>query len=369
MLPAAALLAVAACTSCRHKKHNSGDEIPAIEVAHPLTDSVVLRKTYPGYLTANREVELVARVDGYLLSHPYKAGDRVRKGETLFTIEDRNYRDAVDRAEASLQTARASLDYNTERYEAMKRALSSDAVSEMEVAQARSAMEQARADVENASAALRTARTELSYCTVRAPFDGRISSGNYDTGAYLSGSSQPVTLAKIFDDATMVINFSIDDASYLSLLRENAAKLGVDLRDIPLEFSDSLPGQYNCDLSYMSPEIDKSTGTLRMQGLTDNPDGDLRSGMYTEIHLPYAIEPHALLILDAAIGSDQLGKYVYTVDETDKITYTPVKTGEVLDDTLRIITSGLSPDDRYVTRALMKVRDGMKVNLSLPSGK
>ena len=251
----------------------------------------------------------------------------------------------------------------------MKRALSSDAVSEMEVAQARSAMEQAWADVENASAALRTARTELSYCTVRAPFDGRISSGNYDTGAYLSGSSQPVTLAKIFDDATMVINFSIDDASYLSLLRENAAKLGVDLRDIPLEFSDSLPGQYNCDLSYMSPEIDKSTGTLRMQGLTDNPDGDLRSGMYTEIHLPYAIEPHALLILDAAIGSDQLGKYVYTVDETDKITYTPVKTGEVLDDTLRIITSGLSPDDRYVTRALMKVRDGMKVNPSLPSGK
>ena len=83
MLPAAALLAVAACTSCRHKKHNSGDEIPAIEVAHPLTDSVVLRKTYPGYLTANREVELVARVDGYLLSHPYKAGDRVRKGEKI----------------------------------------------------------------------------------------------------------------------------------------------------------------------------------------------------------------------------------------------------------------------------------------------
>ena len=68
----------------------------------------------------------------------------MRKGETLFTIEDRNYRDAVDRTEASLQTARASLHYNTERYEAMKRALSSDAVSEMEVAQARSAMEQAR---------------------------------------------------------------------------------------------------------------------------------------------------------------------------------------------------------------------------------
>lgn len=362
LLSAAVACAVCAAQSCsRGSGKPAADERPAVEVARPTVDSVVLRKTYPGYLSASREVDLVARVDGYLLSHPYKAGDRVRRGDVLFTIEDGNYRDAVDRADAALQTARAALDYNSSRYSAMQRALSSDAVSEMEVTQARSAMEQARADVESATAALRTARTQLSYCTVRAPFDGRISSVLYDIGAYLSGSAQPVALAKIYDDATMLVNFAIDDAAYLNMMQSATEQLGIDMRHIPLAFSDTLPGSYTCDLSYMAPSVDKSTGTLNMQGTTDNPRGELRSGMYTEISLPYDVEPHALLILDAAVGSDQLGSYVYTVNDSDRVVYTPVRLGESVADSLRIVTSGLDASDRYVTRALLKVRDGMEV--------
>jgi multidrug efflux pump subunit AcrA (membrane-fusion protein) len=83
--------------------------------------------------------------------------------------------------------------------------------------------------------------------------------------------------------------------------------------------------------------------------------------MYLTIGLPYSIAPKAILINDASIGTDQLGKYVYVVNGSNKVVYTPVKVGGIVNDTMRVVTDGLTPDSRYVTKALLKVRDGMSV--------
>ena len=93
-----------------------------------------------------------------------------------------------------------------------------------------------------------------------------------------------------------------------------------------------------------------------------NPDYELKSGMYASIQLPYEAEPDAIMVKDAAIGTDQLGKYVYVVNDSDKVVYTPIRIGDLVRDSLRIVNSGLTVKDRYVTKALMKVRDGMEVN-------
>ncbi|MDE6703280.1 MAG: efflux RND transporter periplasmic adaptor subunit, partial [Muribaculaceae bacterium] len=180
-------------TSC-HKKTETDGNVPAmtVDVAVPTVDSVVLHKTYPGYLSASQKVQLVARVDGYLTSHPFQGGDFVKKGKVLFTIEDKNYRDAVAKAEAALADAQSSYSYASSQYQAMEEALRSDAVSQMEVLQAKNSMEEAAAAIKSAEAALRTARTSLGYCTVTAPFDGHISSTNYDNGAFLAGAGSPV---------------------------------------------------------------------------------------------------------------------------------------------------------------------------------
>lgn len=359
LLAAAALIGA----SCSHKAENGSATGSAekVDVAYPVVDSVMLHNTYPGYLIANREVELVARVDGYLLSHPYKSGDFVRKGTVLFQIEDRNYRDAVVQAQAALETARANREYAASRYAAMKRALESDAVSEMEVAQAKSTLEEAEASVKNARASLQTAETSLSYCTVRAPFDGHVTTVFHDDGSYLSGAGAPVSLAKIFDDAVMVVKFSVEDTGYLDMLQSQKEK-GLDLSKIPVSFSEKLPHEYTCDLSYLAPQIDTSTGTMTVQATINNPYGELKSGMYAKVDLPYRFEPAAVMVLDAAIGTDQLGDYLYTVNDSNRVVSTPVKTGQTVADTLRIINSGITPDTRYVTKALLKVRDGMTVD-------
>lgn len=348
--------------SCHKKENAAPAELARVDVAYPEVDSLVLHKTFPGYLSSNRSVDLVARVDGYLVSHPYESGAFVRKGAVLFKIEETNYLNQVKEAEATLASAQAQLAYAVPHYAAMKKALESDAVSEMEVAQAKSDMDAAEASVAQAKAALNTARTQLGYCTVRAPFDGYVSTNKYDDGTFLAGSGSPVVLATIYDDAQMVVNFRITDESYLELVRQASAEFDVDLKHVPLNFSDSLPNKYTASIDYLAPNIEKSTGTMLIQGLVDNPNHELRNGMYTSVSLPYAVNPRAVTVKSSALGTDQRGSYLYTLTDSNTVVYTAVTVGETVNDTITIVNSGLRPDQRYVTKALLKVRQGMKVD-------
>lgn len=356
---AAIAFMVCACSGSTGGNHET--EKPLVDVAVPAVDSVVLRKTYPGVLSANREVDVVARVDGYIQSKNYVSGDRVPQGAVLFRIEDSQYRDAVEQARAALATARSQHEYATAHYQALRQALKSDAVSRMEAEQGRSAMETSEAAVASAQAELNTALTQLGYCTVRAPFTGRITSGIQDVGAYVGGAAQPVSLAKIFDDAVMVANFAVEDASLLPVIRQRMGNTGMDFSSIPVSFSDTLSRGYTAAMDYLAPVVDTSTGTVSIQAVIDNPDGELRSGMFVSVDLPCGCNPHAMLVRQSAVGRDQRGSYLYVVNDSDKVEYRHVTLGHAVGDSMYIVSEGIAPTDRYVTRAMIKVRPGMEV--------
>ncbi len=360
IISAGALLAL--LTGCSHHKEETGSEIATIDVARPTVDSVVLHHTYPGVLTANREVDVVARVNGTLESKHYNSGDRVRQGAVLFTIESGSYRDALSRAEAALETATAQQAYAESHYTALQRALASEAVSRMEAEQGRSALESANSAVESARADLNSARINLGYCTVRAPFTGHITTGVHDVGAYVGGEVSPVTLARIYEDDTMIANFSIEDASALPLIQGALRSEGIDYRAIPVNFNDTLGHAYTAKLDYLAPAVDTSTGTVSLQATIDNPYGELRSGMFVSVDLPSGVSPHAVLVRTASIARDQRGSYMYTISDSSTVVYSPVTLGQAVGDSLTIVTDGITADDRYVTRALLKVRPGMKIN-------
>ena len=355
-------LSTASCSS-KKDKEDENQSRPVIDVAMPVVDTVTIYKSYPGYLTAKSNVDLVARVSGYLVSHPYKAGDKVAKGQVLFTIESGQYVDAVNQAKAQLDNAVAQHEYYAKNYEAMQKAFQSDAVSRMEVLQAQSNMETSQASINSAKAALETARMNLGYCTVRAPFAGKVTATPYSDGAFLDGAGSPVTLAQIYDDSFVTANFNIDDNELIALVNSgNYDKDRIDLKHIPIEFGDTLPHKYTADLSYMSPVLDVSTGQMVVQANIDNKNGELRPGMVTTVKFPTNVVPDAILIEDAAISKDQLGSYVYVVNDSDKVVYTPVSVGDLVTPTMRLVTKGIKPGDRYVTKALLKVRDGMSVS-------
>lgn len=358
-----AILAIAAMMlpACKKDHKDQPTDIPTIDVAEVQIDSIMLSKVYPGALKANSTVDIVGRVNGYLVSQNYKDGDKVQKGQVLFQIEPTQYRDAVTQAQAALETAKSQYDYASRNYQAMQKALQSDAVSQMEVIQAKSAMETAQASVSNAQAALQTAQTNLGYCTIRAPFTGMVTKSNYDVGAFINGAGAPVTLATIYDNSQLDAEFFIEDQSYLKAFADGRNMHLIDYDSVPVSFSEELPHKYTGRLDYIAPDIDTSTGSMLLRLNIKSPYGELRDGMYATINLPYAVDTHAILVKDAAISTSQNKKYLYVVSDSSTVVYTPIEVGEMANDSMRIVTSGVKGGEKYVTKALLKVRPGMKI--------
>lgn len=354
-----ALLALPLLAGCGNKKETAHTmPAPEISVAHPYVQDITLTKNYPGYLTSEKTVDLVGRVNGTLQTIAYAPGSRVRKGQVLFQIEPTVYQDNVRQAEAALHTARANLEYAQNNYARMQEAVKTDAVSRIQVLQSKSNVATSLAAVSNAEAALNTARTNLGYCTVRAPFDGTVSRNLADAGSYVSGGVQPVTLATIYKDDHLYSYFNIADNQWLAMSMQQGDSV---TRHVHVSLGQDGILNYPAELDYLSPNVDLNTGTLNLRARLDNPKGILKSGLYVSITLPYGREKNAVLIPDASIGTDQLGKYIYVVNDSDIVRYRHIETGQLVGDSLRQIKQGLSPQERYVTKALMKVRDGMRI--------
>ena len=357
-------LVLSVLSGCKEKKDAGAMKgIPtlAISVAKPIVKDITLTKDYPGYLTTEKTVNLVARVNGTLQSVSYAPGGRVKKGQLLFVIEPTLYNDKVAQAEAELKTAQAQLEYARNNYSRMKEAVKSDAVSQIQVLQSESSVTEGVAAVSNAEAALSTARTNLGYCYVRAPFDGTISKSTVDIGSYVGGSLQPVTLATIYKDDQMYAYFNVADNQWLEMSMNNQQPTKDLPKKIMVQLGKEGTESYPATLDYLSPNVDLNTGTLMVRANFDNPQGVLKSGLYVSITLPYGEADHAILVKEASIGTDQLGKFLYAVNDSDIVHYRHIEIGQLINDTLRQVLGGLSPQERYVTEALMKVRDGMKI--------
>lgn len=360
IIPLTLLGLLGTAAACSHKSSTPAEGPMEVTVARPVIDSVVIHQTYPGYLKSSRSADIVARVSGNIIAKHYNDGDYVRQGQPLLSIDPTTYSNKLQQAEAQLASAIASEEFASRQYEAMKKALESDAVSKMDVIQAESNWREAQAQIKNCRAAVANGRQMLGWCTVRAPFAGQVSAPVYTIGAYVGGEGAPVTVASIVNDSIVRANFSVTDNRFLQLTETPEGKR-VRLDSVPVTFGDSIAKTFYGKFNYSGIEVDQATGTIRMRLDIDNRDRELRQGMYCSVHLPVAVDPRAMMILDAAIGTDQLGKYVYLVNDSDKIVYTPLEVGELVADSLRIVTKGMTPSDRYVTRALLKVRDGMTV--------
>ena len=350
-------------SGCGKKETSATMEALPVEVAKPLVKNVTLTRDYPGYLTAETSVDIVGRVNGTLLSKLYPSGQRVKKGQTLFVVDPTLYQNAVKQAEAALKTAKANLDYARSNYERMKEAIKSDAVSRIQLVQAESNVQIYEAAVSNAEAELKTARVNLSYCYIKSPIDGIADLAEYSDGAYISGEGNPVKMTTVYQDSKLYSYFDISDNQYLAfeLLRAADTKIPEADHSVTLRVGADGSKTWQGKLNYLSPSFSLSTGTMRLRAELENPDGVLKPGLYVSVTLPYATAEKAILVDNASIGTNQLGKFLYVVNDSNVVNTRHIELGQLVDDGMRIVISGLSPDERYVTKALMKVRQGMKI--------
>ena len=347
--------------SCHKEKKAERPEARPVEVAEAFTDSVVLYATYPGYLTAEYYAEVVGLVNGRLESMNYQSGQYVKKGQVLFTIDPTLYKDALTRAEATLKSNESNFAYAKSHYDAVLKALEDNAVSKMEVLQAESDYQQAQASVNDSKAALHTAQVNYGYCTVTAPISGYATYNELSVGNYITGATSPVKLAEIYDNTHLYANFEVEDARYDKMISGNRKIEDILYKNVPLEFKEPLKNKYTADLTYVSPSVDRSTGTLTLQGKITNIDNELKEGMYVTVSLPYGENPKAVLVKDASIATDQIGKYMYVVNDSNIIVKRRIEVGELYRNSLRVIDKGIEAGDKYITKALLTVRAGEPV--------
>lgn len=356
---AASLLCAAACSGRKNSKPQPQE--PAVTVERAATDSVTVYSEYPATMIADRTNDIVAEVNGRLTNVLYSGGDWVEKGQLLFTIDPVNYVQQVQEAQASLAQAKAQYEYAEPHYQAVKRALASNAVSKMEVAQALSARDQALAAINTARAQLAQAQTQLAKCRITAPNSGHMAVQQFSVGSYIAGAGSPVKLGTLYVDNLMIVNFNIPEQDLPAVRRYYADYKAGRAPEMPVSFGDSLQHSYTARMIYLGPDVDANTGTTLAQAHIQNPYGELHAGMYLNVELPLQRLPKAVLVKDAAVQTDQRGTFVYTLGDSSKVEYTPVTAGPVVRDSMRVIYDGISPNTPYVNAAVLKVRPGMKV--------
>jgi RND family efflux transporter MFP subunit len=342
---------------------------PAIPVVLPRVQKVSDYLEMTGNAAAVNQVKLVARVLGYLEAIHFADGALVRKGDLLFTVQQDQYKAQLQQAQAQLQGQQAALLYaKTEvvRYTAL---LKRDAATQVDVDHWNFQKATAEANILAAQAQVEIAQLNMQYTEIRAPFDGQMGKHLVDVGNLVGGEGQPVTLAEIvqLDPIYVVANLGTDQALQIRQNLNQRRLTLADIQKIPVSaaLSDESGFPHQGTLEYVAPAIDPSTGTLLVRGIMRNPDRTLLPGMFVKMRLPMgkAIDS-ALLVPDKALQEDQGGRFLLIVDANNVIQQRYVQLGELVGN-LRVITSGIKPDDRIVTGELWRATPGAKVTPQL----
>lgn len=354
------LLIVLVFTGCKNKKEHTTVRMPLanIKVNKAEVADLVCTYEYPAYLQSTQQVQLVARVAGYLQTIAYTPGVSVKKGDLLFVIEPQPYKDKLLAARAAVDQAQSQYDYANANYERMQGAIKEQAVSEIDFLQAKSNFYSAEANLANAKSALNTAQINLSYCYIKAPSNGYVSVNSYDVGNFVGSPASPTTLATFYADSKMYAYFNMAYADYYEILQYLKDKKPATVSIIdPTVANVNWPGV----LDYSSPNVDQTTGTVNLRAVVDNSRNQLLDGMYIKVIIPYKNVPNAVLIPEVSIGTNQAGRFAYVVGSDSIVEFRQLQVGFLKKDGLREVISGIKGGETYVVQALISVRPGEKI--------
>jgi RND family efflux transporter MFP subunit len=337
---------------------------PKVEVAPPTQRAITRYLEATGNTAPIKSVDLVARVQGVLQSIDYKDGTLVKAGTTLFTIEPETYKLKLEQAQAAEAGTQASVKQAEADFKRQSDLVQRQVVSQATLDNSTSARDNAQANLQQAQVNTRIAAVNYGYTNVAAPFDGVVSAHLVSVGQ-LVGASSPTQLATIVALDPLYVNFNVNEQDVLRI-RAEARRRGMttsDLEHLPVEVGLQTESGYphKGKLDYAAPTVNQSTGTLAVRGVLPNPGRVLLPGYFVRVRVPVEQQANALLVPDVALGSDQAGRYVLVVNSDNIVEQRKVVAGP-LDGDLRVIESGLKPDDRVVTAGLLRAIPGQKVD-------
>jgi RND family efflux transporter MFP subunit len=365
--PVSAVLLALLLAGCgRSQQQAGGPPPPAVTVAKPAQHTVVDQDEYVGRFVAVNSVDIRSRLSGYLAEIHFKDGQTVKQGDLLFTIDRRPFEIALEQMRANLAQARANLAFAEADLARGQSLLANKTLTEQAYDQRTQAKNVAAASVAAQEAMVNSAELDLNaYSELRSPIDGRIGDRRVAVGNYVTGGAGNSTLlATVVSVDPIRFEFTFDEQSYLRYVRYASASKEVAALNgnvpVTLELIDEHDFKHAGKIDFVDNAINTSTGTIRGRAVFDNADGLFTPGMFGRLRVPGSPPYTALLVPDAAIGSEQVRKYVLVVDDAGMVHQKYVTLGQ-LDGGLRVIKDGLDADDRVIVDGLMRARAGIKV--------
>jgi membrane fusion protein, multidrug efflux system len=343
----------------------AGAAAPPVTVAQPVKRTVTDWDEFTGRFDAIEEVQVRARVGGFVTNVEFKDGDMVHAGDLLYIIDPRPFEAVAEQADGQLSDARAKVELAKRDLDRGLALVQTSAVSEQLVDQRRQALQAAHAAVMQAEGALKAAQLNIEFTHVIAPIGGRVSRHLVSIGNLVQGSEGGSTLlTSVVSLDPIYIYFDMDEATYLKYNRLWFEGKRPSSRDNPNPVQVALTGEtkpsHDGKVDFLDNRLDVSTGSLRGRAVVPNKDLSILPGQFGRVRLIASAPYDALLIPDTAVATDQSRKIVFVVKDDNTVEAKPVTLGP-LDEGLRIVREGLKPEDHVVVDGLQRVRVGAKV--------
>ncbi|MEA3388039.1 efflux RND transporter periplasmic adaptor subunit [Sphingobium sp. CCH11-B1] len=337
----------------------SAAPIATVGVSAPLLRAVTQWDDYVGRFAPSQTVDIRPRVSGAVTAIHFRDGDYVRQGQLLFTIDQRPFLAALAEARANSASARSALLLAQNDYARVQRLTGDEAISASEIDALRSRLQAAQAALAAAQARERQRALDVEFTRIRAPIAGRVSDRRVDIGNLVSGAegTGATLLTTVNKLDPIYFNFDASEALYLKSRRDGQGGDKVEIR-----LQDEADYRWKGRLDFTDNGLDPHSGTIRVRAVLPNSDNFLTPGLFGNMRLSDGGKVNALLVPDEAIQSDQARKTVLTIGKDDVVTAKPVELGPIVDG-LRIIRSGLTPQDRVIVSNLQAAMPGAKVSV------
>jgi len=359
-------LVALALSACGDKPpQQAAPAAPPVTVAQPVKRTVTDWDEFTGRFEAMEEVQVRARVGGFVNSVEFRDGAIVRTGDLLYTIDSRPFEAVALQADGQLSDARAKAELAKRELDRALTLVVTSAVSESIVDQRRQTLQAAHAAEMQAEGALKAAKLNIEWAHVLAPMTGRVSRHLVSPGNLVQGSEGSATLlTSIVTLDPIYIYFDVDEATYLKNNKLWFEGRRPSSRDTPNPVQVALTGETKSSkegtMDFLDNRLDVSTGTLRSRAIIPNKDFSILPGQFGRVRLIGSSPYEALLLPDTAIATDQSRKIVFVVKDDNTVEAKPVTLGP-LDEGLRVIREGLKPEDRVIVDGLQRARVGAKV--------
>ena len=356
-----------AVAGCGQPQQAAAPPPPTVTVAKPSQRTLTDYDEYVGRFVAVNSVEVRARVSGYLERIRFTDGQLVKQGDPLFNIDKRPFQNTLDQAKGDLAAARATLAFTEGDLERASQLVRDKTITQQTFDQRTQATKVAAGSVGAREAAVAQATLDLEFTELTAPIDGRIGDRRVSPGNLITGgaSGNTTLLATIVSTDPIRVEFTFDEASYLRydrVIRGGKDMMSSNARTpVALKLIDERDFVHEGHMDFIDNVIERASGTIRGRAVFANPKNTFTPGMFARIRIPGSEPYQALLVPDAAIGTEQIRKYVLVVSNDGTVSQKFIVQGQLVSGDQRVVKEGLNASDRVIVNGLVRARPGGKV--------